>query len=157
LPAFDPKSATRQPSGIAQARFKGFEEMGRALQREQPDAYLYPELVAGAVYWVSNTESDFGSGPGVHPFVIVVGHSPGRVDVIACPRTSTGAPRRGAPAVQTPGGLIAGLDKAGVVLVAQWRAFALDAFAEYERLGQLNAAWTQRVVGAYRQWVQGRS
>lgn len=128
--------------------------MGLELRDTAADLALavYPHLRFGMFFKIPNDESGFGSStPGWwHPWVIVVPYHPGLHAVVACPRTSTGAARGDGRTLWTPGGIVPGLERDGVVLLHRSQLFPVVNFRSpsYERLGCLPEQWQDRLRAA---------
>ncbi len=134
--------------------------MGDALQRTGADLELavHPHLRFGMFFKIPNEESGFGNpDPGWwHPWVIVVSYQPGLRAVVACPRTTQAQVQAEGRALWTPGGIVPGLDKDGLVLLFKRQLFPVGNFRSpaYARLGCLSEEWQARLHAALAPYQQ---
>lgn len=126
-------------------RFKSFAEFFRETQKTGDDleAWVYPSLKFGAVFWISDEITGFGSG-GEHPWVIVAPYRRGYPVVVACPRTSQ-VERNREKGLLLPAGVVSGLDRDGVIVVEVRRNLIAADFRNYRHAGDLPLEWQERL------------
>lgn len=123
--------------------FKSFDDLNKFLQESGKDLELlvYPKLKFGAVFWIPDKDSGIG-GSGAHPWVIISDYRPGSQVITACLRTTSDLQRRG---LKQPAGILAGLDREGVI-VTGWRIpFMVSKFRDYRYEGQLPQEWVDKL------------
>ena len=125
---------------------KSFNELKKLLQENDKDLelYVYPNLKFGAVFWIPDEDSGIG-GEGLHPWVIVSDYKPGDVVMTACLRTSSNLAENIKHGLYQPAGIIAGLDRDGVIRTVVRTPFEVQKFRDYRYVGQLPQEWVDKL------------
>jgi hypothetical protein len=146
----DSDRGRRRPKQI----FKSFAELAREIREsgDELELHVYPSLTFGAIWWIPDEATGFGSR-GEHPWIIVVPYRPGQPVVVACPRTSQVEHNR-EKGLLMPAGIIAGLDREGVVLLEVRRALLARSFRDYRHAGSLPDSWKQELWSALNRWAE---
>lgn len=126
--------------------FKSFNDFKAFLKDSGKDLELlvYPTLRFGAVFWIPDKDSGLG-GEGVHPWVIISNYLPRDAVVTACLRTSSNLGQNIKKGLYQPAGVLAGLDREGVILTRIRRPFDVENFRDYRYEGLLPEKWLEEL------------
>jgi len=125
---------------------KGFDDLKKFLQESGKDLelFVYPKLKFGAVFWIPDKDSGIG-GSGAHPWVIISDCRPGSQVTTACLRTSSNLQKNEISGLRQPAGILAGLDREGVIVTGWRRPFTVSKFRDYRYEGQLPQEWVDKL------------
>jgi hypothetical protein len=140
---------TAKTKAIRQAPIKSFSEVLKQLEAEPSylEQYVYAELRFGTFYWIPDEDSCFGDRD-KHPWVIIAAFQPGRPTVQACPRTSRRVEARGSHELAMPAGILAELERDGVIVLDRRQPFLAARFRSYRFIGNLPEAWQRQLHDA---------
>ena len=126
--------------------FKSLDDLKAFLQEsgQELELLVYPRLRFGAVYWIPDEDSGLG-GDGTHPWVIISDYRPEVPVVTACLRTSSNLRQNMRKGLYQPAGVLAGLDREGVILTGVRRPFQVQRFRDYKYEGQLPEEWLEEL------------
>lgn len=108
------------------------------------EEHVLSRLGMGDVWWIPDAVTRF-SNKDRHPWVIIQGYSARRATVVASPRTTTGKNR----GVFTPSGVLPGLERSGIIVVAFRRPFHAKTFRGCEYVGRL----PQKHIDEIKDWL----
>ncbi len=125
---------------------KSFSELKEFLKVNDKDLelYIYPNLKLGAVFWIPNKESGI-DGDGEHPWIIISNYEPGIQVITACLRTTTNMQKNEKRGLKQPAGVLAGLNREGVIVTGMRRSFQISKFRDYRYEGQLPQEWVDKL------------
>lgn len=126
--------------------FKSFDDLKAFLHEsgKELELLVYPKLMFGAVFWIPDEDSGIG-GEGTHPWVIISDYRPGAAVVTACLRTSSNLRQSIKKGLYQPAGVLAGLDREGVILTRIRRPFKVENFRDYRYEGLLPEKWLEEL------------
>jgi hypothetical protein len=125
--------------------FKSFADLKKFLRESGKDIDLvYKQIKFGAVFWIPDCDSDIG-GSGSHPWIVISDYKPGTPVITACLRTSSNLKKNSKRGLSHPCGILASLDRDGIILVNHRRSFKVKDFRDFEYGGQLPEVWIQRI------------
>ena len=126
--------------------FKSFDDLKEFLQKSgrEVELLVYPAIRFGAVFWIPDEDSGLG-GEGAHPWIIISDYQPGVPVVTACLRTSSNLQQNIKKGLYQPAGVLAGLDREGVILTGVRRPFEVYKFRDYRYGGQLPQEWLDKL------------
>ena len=116
------------------------------------EEHVFSKLRIGDVWWIPDTVTGFADKQR-HPWAIVRGYSARYPTVIASPRTTI----RGSRGIMTPGGMLAGLDRPGIIVVGLRRTFRAKAFCGYEYAGRLPQEYIDEIEDYFLAFAKGKA
>jgi hypothetical protein len=137
---------------------KSFQELRRLLSETEEglEEHVSSKLSQGDVWSVPDDVTGFGDKD-KHPWVVIKGHRAGRNYVVVSPRTTTFEKSDdGKRGIITPAGVIADLDKEGLILLKHRTKLTVEEFRDFLYLGRLPEKWIRAIQAFQRKSVKSR-
>ena len=137
---------------------KGFGQLRSLLSQAENgrEEYLYPQLSIGDVWWIPDSITGFSDIRSRHPWVIVNGYEPHKMNLVACPRTSSYQWKDKKRGILTSANILPGLEKEGLFVLRHRRTFPLAQFQDFEYIGKLPVPMLKKIQDFYVELANGK-